>query len=80
MIDAPGVERRRAPLDAVDLVTLVKQQLGQISAILAGRAGDQCRPVGHLASAPKVRSRIGPARAQVITNGVPIHRTATIAV
>ena len=36
-----GVERRRAADDAVDLVSLLEQQLGQIRAVLAGDAGDE---------------------------------------
>ena len=36
-----GVEAGRAPDDAVDLVALVEQQLGQVRAVLAGDAGDQ---------------------------------------
>jgi hypothetical protein len=30
VLDTAGVERRGAPLDAVDFVALVEQQLGQI--------------------------------------------------
>ena len=41
VIDAIGVERRGAALDAVDFVTLLEQQLGEIGAVLAGDAGDQ---------------------------------------
>ena len=37
----PGVEARRAADDAVDLVALLEQQLGQVRAVLAGDAGDQ---------------------------------------
>ena len=41
MVDARGVERGRAPLDAVDDVALCEQQLGEIGAVLAGHAGNQ---------------------------------------
>ena len=41
MIDAVGVERGGAALDAVNLVALVEQQLRQVGAVLAGDAGDQ---------------------------------------
>ncbi len=41
MIDAVGVERRRAALDAVDDVALLQQKFGQIGAVLAGHAGNQ---------------------------------------
>ena len=47
MIDAAGIERRRAPLHAVDRVALGEQELGKIRAILTGGAGDQCNLVGH---------------------------------
>src|SRR6478672_1641690 len=47
MIDALGVERRRAPLDAVDLVALREQELGEIGAILARDTGDECALVFH---------------------------------
>ena len=41
VIDAVGVEQRGAALDAVHLVSLVEQELGEIGAVLAGDAGDQ---------------------------------------
>ena len=41
VIDARGVEARRAALDAVDFVALLEQQLGQVGAVLAGHARDQ---------------------------------------
>ena len=37
------LNERRAALDAVHLVALVEQQLGQVGAVLAGDAGDQSR-------------------------------------
>jgi|APEBP8051072433_1049376.scaffolds.fasta_scaffold00708_14 hypothetical protein len=52
MVDAVGVEQRRAPLDAVHDVALPQQELGEVGAVLAGEAGDECGP-GHLS---------GPAR------------------
>src|SRR5262249_10859117 len=36
-----GVERARSPHQAVDLVALREQELGEVRAILAGDAGDQ---------------------------------------
>ena len=47
VIDAIGIERRRAALDAVDDVALVEQKLRQIGAILAGDSGDKCN-FGHV--------------------------------
>ena len=41
MVDALGVERRRAALDAVHDVALGEQEFGEIGAVLAGDAGDQ---------------------------------------
>ena len=46
VVDAVGVEERRAALDAVHLVALVEQELGEVGAVLAGDAGDQC-DLGH---------------------------------
>ena len=42
VVDPVGVEQRRAALDAVDLVALAEQELGEVGAVLAGDAGDQC--------------------------------------
>src|SRR5690606_23923792 len=42
VLDAPGVERGRAALDAVDDIALVEQQLAQIGPVLARDPGDQC--------------------------------------
>lgn len=36
VLDAAGIERRRASLDAVDRISLVQQKLREISAILPG--------------------------------------------
>jgi hypothetical protein len=41
VVHALGVEQRRPPLDAVNLVALVEQELGQVAAVLAGDAGDE---------------------------------------
>ena len=41
VIDAVGVEERRAPLDAVDDVALAEEELGEVGAVLAGDAGDE---------------------------------------
>ena len=41
VIDARGVEGRRAPDQAVDDVALVEQLLGQIGAVLAGDTRDE---------------------------------------
>ena len=40
VVDAVGVEQRRAALDAVDLVAFAEQKLGEVGAVLAGDAGD----------------------------------------
>ncbi len=50
MIDALGVERGRAALDAVHDVAFRQQQFGEIGAVLTGDAGDQCNLVGHVLS------------------------------
>ena len=42
VVDAGGVEERGAPLDAVDLVALAEQELGEVGAVLSGDAGDEC--------------------------------------
>jgi len=42
VIDALGVELRGAALDAVDGVALFQQEFGQVGAVLAGGAGDEC--------------------------------------
>ena len=41
VIDPGGVEAARAPLDAVHLIPLLKQQLRQVAAVLPGDAGNQ---------------------------------------
>ena len=40
-LDTAGVEGRGPPLQAMDRVAFVEQQLRQIGAVLAGHAGDQ---------------------------------------
>jgi len=47
MIDTLGVERRGATLDAVDVVALADQELGEIGAVLAGHPGDERDLAGH---------------------------------
>ncbi len=42
MIDAVRVEERTAALDAMHLIALRHQQLGQVRPVLPGDAGDQC--------------------------------------
>jgi hypothetical protein len=42
VIDPRSIEERRAALDAVDFVALGEQQLGEVGAVLAGDAGDEC--------------------------------------
>jgi hypothetical protein len=41
VIDARGVERGRAPLDAVDDVTETEQIFSEISSVLTGNASNQ---------------------------------------
>src|SRR5207253_7652952 len=41
LIDARGVERRRASDDAVNFVAFLEEKLGEIGAVLARDAGDQ---------------------------------------
>ena len=41
VVDAIGVEQRRAALDAVHLVAFVEQKFREVGAVLAGNAGDQ---------------------------------------
>ena len=49
MVDAVGVEKRAASLDAVDDVAFLQQELGKICPILPGNAGDQrCLAFIHL--------------------------------
>src|SRR5690606_1566933 len=42
MVDARGVEARRASDQAVHLVALGEQKLSQVGAVLPGDSGDQC--------------------------------------
>ena len=47
VIHTRAVERRRSPFDAVHDVVFLQQKLGKVSAVLTGRAGDQCDTVWH---------------------------------
>ena len=47
IVDAGGVERGGAPLDAVDDIAFLQQQTRQIGAVLPGDAGDQCNFGAH---------------------------------
>ena len=42
MIDARSVEGAGAPDDAVDFVVFLEQEIGQVTSVLPGNAGDQC--------------------------------------
>ena len=42
VVDPVGVEQRGAALDAVHLVAFAEQELGEVGAVLAGDAGDEC--------------------------------------
>lgn len=59
VIDAIGVEQGGPPLDAVHLVTLAQQELGEIGAVLAGDARDQ-RLARHVGT--QVKNRKGKGR------------------
>src|SRR6266581_4593876 len=64
MVDPGGVEKRRAPLDAVNDVPFVEQELRQIRAVLAGNSGDQSDfGLIHALSGKRDRRRLIPARA-----------------
>jgi hypothetical protein len=43
MVDTLGVQGRRAPLHAVDDITLFQKELGKVAAVLARHARDECR-------------------------------------
>ena len=47
MIDPPGIERGRAPLQAMNDIALVEQEFGKVRAILPGDSGNQCNPLCH---------------------------------
>ena len=47
VIDAFGIERRCAALDAVHLIALGEQELGKIGAVLAGDSRNECALVSH---------------------------------
>jgi hypothetical protein len=40
VVDTVGVEEARAPFDAVDFVAFLQQELGKVSAVLAGDSSD----------------------------------------
>ena len=70
VINALGVELRGAALDAVDGVALVQQEFGQIGAVLAGDAGDECG-LGHGATGDEVAGKWEPqySRSQALGHG-----------
>jgi hypothetical protein len=41
VVDARGVEEGAAAFDAVDLVSLGEQELGEVGAVLSGDSGDE---------------------------------------
>ena len=41
MVDAGSVEERRPALDAVNLVTLREQHLGEVGSVLSGNTGNK---------------------------------------
>ena len=49
------LNRLRAALDAVHLIALLQQELGQVGAVLAGDAGDECDFASWLIGMLKVR-------------------------
>ena len=51
VVDPPGVEGAAAPHQAVDLVALLEQELGEVAAVLAGDAGDEGLASRHSTSA-----------------------------
>jgi hypothetical protein len=53
VIDPPRVEGAAAAHEAVDLVALLEQKLGQVAAVLPGDAGDQCLLRAHAAPLPR---------------------------
>src|ERR1700694_1444199 len=54
MVDPPGIERGRAPHDAVDLVSLLEEQLRQIAPVLARYSRNQ-RPLHGASFRPSRR-------------------------
>ena len=50
VIDAICVEKRRAALDTVHLVTLPQQELGEVGAVLAGDSCDECLSIQAVTS------------------------------
>ena len=47
VVDPVGVEQRGAPLDAMDLISLGQQELGQVRAVLSRDTGDERNFLGH---------------------------------
>ena len=68
VVDPVGVEARGAADDAVDLVALLEQELGQVGAVLAGDAGDQ----GALARSPRRGGTDGTGCRSSPPSGAPI--------
>ena len=60
MIDAIRIDERRPPLHAMDDIAFLDEQFGQIGAILAGDAGNQCDfRIAHSVLYPyRVRNRV----------------------
>ena len=76
--DALEVQRARAPHHADDRVALREQELGQVRAVLAGDAGDQC-PLCHRGNASRParrapRQRLQCRRADGVHGLVPARR------
>src|SRR5689334_5358943 len=81
VVDTLGVEKRRAALDAVHLVTLLEQELGEISAILARDAGNQrCLMPHSRESVPCITtsSTCSPQRAAPPGRARPLHRVRSL--
>lgn len=53
LFQSPEVDRTGATVGAKDLVALVQQQLGEVSTVLAGDAGNNC--TFHLISAMRLK-------------------------
>ncbi len=68
MLDAAGVERRRAPFDAMHAIALGQQEFGEISAVPAGDAGDQSRFQSPISSCSKAARRANAHAAAVRVN------------
>jgi len=42
VVDTIGIEQAGAAFDAVDFVTFIKQEFGEVGTVLSGNASDQC--------------------------------------